>query len=167
MALNAGALPFYGPYAQQQAGAKRAYQMALAQVNQGRNSYLTQQGYTMGPGGALQVNSADPYSNYSQLQTHLGADRDRYDQAYQMGWGDLAGANAGEGIGGAQHAQFQQQEGGMRAAFAHELLQNLGNFTQARQQARTAYNDARRSNKADLLNYLVRQQKFSKGPVVK
>lgn len=167
MTVQAGALPFYGPYAQQQMAAKRAYQEALAQVNQGRNSYLTQQGYTMGPGNHLAVNTADPYSQYSQLQTRLGTDASRYDLGFNSAWGDLAGANQGEGIGGAQHEQFQQQEGGMRNAFAQSLLANLAHFTQAGAQAKTAYQDAKLTNKQNLLDYLVRQQRFSKPKAVK
>lgn len=162
-----GKLPFNSPYALHQLEAQRAYLNALAQVNQGRNSYLQQQGYTMGAGGNLAVNTEDPYSQYNQMQTGIGHDTENYGLNYAQGWGDLGAANMDSGVGGYQHQQFQQREGGIRNQFGHNMLANLAQFTQAERAAKQQFNTSKLSNKNALLQFLTQHQQFSKPQAVK
>lgn len=166
-AVQAGALPFNGPYAQRQLEALRAYQAALAQVNQNRNQYLGGAGYIRDSSGHLNVNTEDPYSAYSQMQMGIGQDTRRFNTNFDRSWGDLAAANEGQGIGGMQHSQFQQMEGGVRHSFATKLLADLAHFTQAQQGATQAYNTAKLNNRNQLLDFLMRKQQFSRPKAVK
>lgn len=143
-AAAADPIPGSGGYAAQEALAERAYQEAVAQLTQQRNSLYHQYGLTTS-------GSVDPHSQFGEYQSMLGNEGSALDQARNdaagrgLGVGGLAnqGEKALKTADNTEHLQFQEKVDQEQHNYDNSLInaktQEQGSILAAEQ---GAYNNA-------------------------
>jgi hypothetical protein len=147
--------------------AKRAYQEALARINQRRSGTLRQYGYLgdidpeTGTLGGLRV---DPNNPYGQLQQTLELNADEHAASEDA----LLGRGLRGGLARQQEARLRKVFGGRKAALGASLLATLGGLQEDQTSAKQMMNAALYQAQLDATRNAIGNNEFSPanlGPV--
>ena len=125
-----GAVPYLGPYKQQQALAQQAYEQALSQIASKKAQTLQQYGYMPTANGGMAVDPSNPFGQYQQTLMTNQQEADMLEQSARshgfMGAGlGHQGVNAGKT---AEQGRLFQMGQGLASALAD--LNNQGQAAQ-------------------------------------
>lgn len=154
-AAKGGAIPFVGPYAQNQALAEYAYQQAQANLANQRGQTLLQYGYRPTSGGGME---ADPNNPYGQLQQTL---RTNQTEADQLGENMRGRGFTGPGFASQAERAAQESAGGRSYALAQSLLGAQGSIASQGLQEQMKYAQSTLHNKQGSVEYAIKNNLFT------